>query len=45
VLTKPSWTSVIFDHTGFAEGMSGLFENYWALGSKHQPASLEANAG
>ncbi len=45
VLTKPSWTSVIFDHTGFAEGMSGLFENYWALGSRHQPASLEANAG
>jgi HTH-type transcriptional regulator, sugar sensing transcriptional regulator len=45
VLTKPSWTSVIFDHTGFAEGMSGLFDNYWTLGSKHQPASLEANAG
>jgi hypothetical protein len=45
VLTKPSWTSVIFDHTGFAEGMSGLFENYWALGSRHQPVSFEANAG
>jgi hypothetical protein len=43
VLTKPSWTSVIFDHIGFAEGMSGLFENYWALGKEHEP-SLRANA-
>jgi HTH-type transcriptional regulator, sugar sensing transcriptional regulator len=32
VLTKPSWTSVIFDHLGFAEAMSGLFENYWGKG-------------
>jgi hypothetical protein len=45
VLTKPSWTSVIFDHTGFAEGMSGLFDNYWELGSRHQPITFEANAG
>jgi HTH-type transcriptional regulator, sugar sensing transcriptional regulator len=29
VLTRPSWTAVIFDHQGFAEGMSGLFESYW----------------
>lgn len=29
VLTKPSWTSVIFEHKGFAEAMSGLFESYW----------------
>ena len=32
VLTKPSWTSVIFEHNGFAEAMSGLFENYWSKG-------------
>jgi hypothetical protein len=29
VQTKPSWTSVVFEHKGFAEAMSGLFENYW----------------
>ena len=29
VLTKPAWTAVIFEHAGFAEAMSGLFESYW----------------
>jgi hypothetical protein len=29
VLTRPSWTAVIFEHDGFAEAMSGLFESYW----------------
>lgn len=45
VLTKPSWTSVIFDHLGFAEGMGGLFENYWDLGREYESDHLEANAG
>ncbi|MDZ4801221.1 MAG: helix-turn-helix domain-containing protein [Bryobacteraceae bacterium] len=30
VITKPSWTALMFDHPGFAEGMRGLFEGYWA---------------
>lgn len=30
VLTKPSWTAVVFEHEGFAEAMSGLFETYWS---------------
>ena len=30
VITKPSWTALIFDHSGFAEGMKGLFETHWA---------------
>jgi HTH-type transcriptional regulator, sugar sensing transcriptional regulator len=30
VLTRPSWTAVVFEHEGFAEAMSGLFESYWA---------------
>ena len=34
VLTKPSWTSVIFEHDGFSEAMSGLFENYWIRGRR-----------
>jgi hypothetical protein len=34
VLTRPSWTAVVFDHTGFAEAMAGLFETYWARAQK-----------
>jgi len=29
VITKPSWTSVVFEHIGLGEAMNGLFENYW----------------
>lgn len=29
VITKPSWTAVVFDHPAMAEAMRGLFENYW----------------
>lgn len=29
VVTKPTWTSVIFEHEGMAEAMKGLFEDYW----------------
>jgi HTH-type transcriptional regulator, sugar sensing transcriptional regulator len=33
VLTRPSWTAVVFEHEGFAEAMSGLFESYWCRSS------------
>jgi HTH-type transcriptional regulator, sugar sensing transcriptional regulator len=33
VLTRPAWTSLIFEHDGFAEAMAGLFESYWTRGS------------
>ena len=29
VLTRPSWTAVVFEHNGFSEAMSGLFQSYW----------------
>ena len=29
VITKPAWTSVVFDHEGMAEAMRALFEEYW----------------
>ena len=32
VLTRPSWTSVVFEHDGFGEAMAGLFESYWCRG-------------
>jgi len=34
VLTRPSWTAVVFEHDGFAEAMSGLFESYWCRGNR-----------
>ncbi|MFN7921277.1 MAG: helix-turn-helix domain-containing protein [Bryobacteraceae bacterium] len=29
LVTKPAWTSVMFEHPGMAEAMMGLFEQYW----------------
>src|SRR5258706_2128171 len=29
VITKPAWTSVVFEHEGMSEAMKGLFEDYW----------------
>ena len=30
VITRPAWTSVVFEHEGMAEAMKGLFEQYWS---------------
>lgn len=32
VITKPAWTSVVFDHQGMGEAMQGLFEVHWRRG-------------
>jgi sugar-specific transcriptional regulator TrmB len=29
VITRRTWTSIVFDHAGFGEAMRGLFEDYW----------------
>ncbi len=29
VITKPTWTAVVYEHGGMGEAMKGLFENYW----------------
>lgn len=29
VLTKPSWTAVVFEHIGMGDAMKGLFEEHW----------------
>jgi sugar-specific transcriptional regulator TrmB len=42
VITKPSWTSLLFDHTGFAEGMKGLFEDHWRRAAEKAAAGLSA---
>ena len=49
VLTKPSWTALIFEHEGFAEAMSGLFESYWCradgAASLNFPPLVDHSAG
>ncbi len=42
VLTRPSWTAVIFEHDGFAEAMAGLFETYWCRAEEHAQKSATA---
>ena len=34
VLTRPSWTAVVFEHPGFAEAMHALFHNHWKTANK-----------
>jgi HTH-type transcriptional regulator, sugar sensing transcriptional regulator len=34
VITKPTWTSVVFDHAGLGQAMQGLFEDHWRRAAK-----------
>ena len=36
VITKPAWTSVMFEHEGLGMAMKGLFEDYWRHAPAHQ---------
>lgn len=46
VITKPSWTSVVFDHDGMGEAMRGLFEVHWKRAEPIEaPAATLAVAG
>lgn len=29
VVTRPTWTAIVFDHEGMGEAMKGLFEEHW----------------
>lgn len=40
VITKPTWTSVVFDHSGLAEAMKGLFEEYWRRAESDRAVGL-----
>ena len=33
VVTRPSWTAVVFDHAGMGEAMTGLFDDRWRRGT------------
>jgi hypothetical protein len=43
VITKQTWTSLVFDHPGLGEAMKGLFEEHWkrslVLPGVHQAVS------
>ncbi len=43
VVTKPSWTAVVFEHPGMAEAMVNLFRQYWQQGI--DPGSHAATVG
>ncbi len=32
VITRPTWTAVVFNHEGMGEAMRGLFEDHWRRG-------------
>jgi hypothetical protein len=32
VITRPTWTAVVFHHGGMGEAMKGLFEEHWGRG-------------
>lgn len=34
VITRPTWTAVIFNHEGMGEAMKGLFESHWRQGER-----------
>jgi hypothetical protein len=34
VITRPTWTAVVFHHGGMGEAMKGLFEDYWRRGKE-----------
>lgn len=40
VITKPTWTAVLFDHEGMAEAMKGLFEDYWRRAEGHRALGI-----
>lgn len=45
VISKPSWTSIVFDHAGLSEAMKHLFEDRWARAVAFNPAATQSAAG
>jgi sugar-specific transcriptional regulator TrmB len=49
VVTKPAWTSLVFDHPGLGEAMKGLFEEHWkrslVIPALHRTAQAEIVVG
>jgi hypothetical protein len=45
VVTKPTWTTVVFDHSGMGQAMRGLFEDYWKRAARIETDSPVAIRG
>ena len=45
VVTRPAWTTVLFDHPGMGQAMKGLFEDYWEQASPCVFDESRSNAG
>jgi len=41
VVTRPSWTAVVFDHEAMGEAMTGLFEAHWRRGQALKAAGAQ----
>jgi len=44
VITRPTWTAVVFEHAAMGEAMKGLFENYWRRRLDHGVADFRRTA-
>ena len=42
VITKPSWTALMFEHLGLAEAMKGLFDDHWRRAVEAQARTQSA---
>ena len=42
VISKPTWTSLVFDHAGLGEAMRHLFEDRWLRATEFREASAAA---
>jgi sugar-specific transcriptional regulator TrmB len=42
VISKPTWTSLVFDHSGLGEAMKHLFEDRWLRATEFGEPSAEA---
>ncbi len=35
VITRPTWTAIVFEHAAMGEAMKGLFDSYWRARADH----------
>lgn len=45
VITRPTWTAVVFNHEGLGEAMKGLFEEHWRQATDLAGGGLEEDEG
>lgn len=43
VITRPTWTAILFEHNGMGEAMKGLFDSYWRRRADHKVIDFAAS--